>query len=71
MNDALRGGRLEQACFREASKHEIVSMTGNSFDYEYIGLSGKVVTQRKEVTHTLLEETTEENQILLNSYNHG
>lgn len=65
MNEAIPADQLIQKCYEAAEKHEVVTLSGNTFEFEYLMASGrakKVVITRTETT--LSERTPEANELL-------
>jgi len=71
MNDALPEDRLIDSCYKAAAKNELVQLSGNSFEYEYMGKSGKVVEMEEYVFRTETHTRTKEAQDMLDNYQHG
>lgn len=71
MNDRLSQDRLIDACYKSAAKHELVQLSGNSFEYEYLGRSGRIVEMEEYIFRTETHSRTQESEEMINNYQPG
>lgn len=67
INEAM-GDKIIETAIGAASKSQLVAMSGNAFEYEYLQPSGKVVEQIITKESEVISETNEESLTLLETH---
>ena len=68
MNEKIENDRILEACCEAARKSELVQLSGNSFEFEHLGLSGKVVETETYTFSTETSPRTTDADEALNNY---
>lgn len=71
MNEKVGEDRIVEACFKAAAKNELVNLSGNTFEYEYLGRSGKVLEIEQYTFSTEKSPRTTEAEETLSNYQPG